>query len=47
MGSDYCSRPGSHEYELYLAIENIDHDKTKTSHPQNNGIYECFNNDTH
>jgi len=31
-----------HEYELYLAIENIDHSKTKARRPQSNGICERF-----
>ncbi len=31
-----------HEYQLYLAIENIDHTKTKASNPQTNGICERF-----
>jgi transposase InsO family protein len=31
-----------HEYELYLAIEDIDHSKTKARHPQTNGICERF-----
>src|SRR5207245_2768260 len=28
-GTEYCGKPESHEYELYLAIENIDHTRTK------------------
>jgi transposase InsO family protein len=31
-----------HEYELYLAVENIDHSRTKTKSPQTNGICERF-----
>jgi transposase InsO family protein len=31
-----------HEYELYLAAENIDHTRTKTKSPQINGICERF-----
>ena len=31
-----------HEYELYLAVENIDHSGTKARHPQTNGICERF-----
>ncbi len=31
---------GDHEYELYLAVENIDHSKTKAKHPQTNRIFE-------
>jgi len=41
-GTEYCGRPESHEYELYLAIENIDHTRTKTRSPQTNGICERF-----
>ncbi len=29
-GSEYCGNPERHEYELYLAIEDIDHSRTKT-----------------
>jgi transposase InsO family protein len=29
-GSEYCGSPERHEYELYLAIEDIDHSRTKT-----------------
>jgi transposase InsO family protein len=32
----------SHEYELYLAVEDIDHSRTKTKSPQTNGICERF-----
>lgn len=41
-GTEYCGRPESHEYELYLAIENIDHTRTKARSPQTNGICERF-----
>jgi len=33
-GTEYCGAPERHEYELYLAVENIDHIRTKTRHPQ-------------
>ena len=33
-GTEYCGRPESHEYELYLAVENIDHTRTKARSPQ-------------
>ena len=33
----------THEYELYLAIEDIDHSKIKAKSPQTNGICERFN----
>jgi hypothetical protein len=35
-------QPEHHEYELYLAIENIDHTRTKARSPQTNGICERF-----
>lgn len=41
-GSEYCGNLESHEYELYLALENIDHSKTKVRSPQTNGICERF-----
>ncbi|MDE3051553.1 MAG: transposase family protein, partial [Nitrospirota bacterium] len=41
-GTEYCGAPERHEYELYLAVENIDHTRTKTRHPQTNGICERF-----
>ena len=41
-GSEYCGNLQHHEYELYLAIENIDHTKTKAKSPQTNGICERF-----
>jgi transposase InsO family protein len=41
-GTEYCGNPERHEYELYLAIENIDHRRTKTKSPQTNGICERF-----
>jgi transposase InsO family protein len=41
-GTEFCGKPDSHEYELYLAIENIDHTRTKARSPQTNGICERF-----
>ena len=41
-GTEYCGSLQHHEYQLYLAIENIDHTKTKARHPQTNGICERF-----
>jgi hypothetical protein len=41
-GTAYCGRPDRHEYELYLAVEDIDHTRTKTRSPQTNGICERF-----
>jgi transposase InsO family protein len=42
-GTEYCGNHESHEYELYLAVEDIDHTRTKTRSPQTNGICERFN----
>ena len=36
------ANPERHEYELYLAVEDIDHSRTKTKSPQTNGICERF-----
>ena len=41
-GSEYCGNREHHEYQLYLAVENIDHSKTKAKSPQSNGICERF-----
>jgi transposase InsO family protein len=41
-GSEYCGNPERHEYELYLAVEDIDHSRTKTKSPRTNGICERF-----
>jgi len=39
-GTEYCGNPEHHEYELYLAVEDVDHSRTKTKSPQTNGIVE-------
>ena len=41
-GTEYCGNPERHEYELYLAVEDIDHSRTKTKSPQTNGIVGRF-----
>jgi transposase InsO family protein len=41
-GTEYCGSPDTHAYELYLAVENIDHTRTKVKSPQTNGIVERF-----
>lgn len=41
-GTEYCGAREHHEYQLYMAIEDIDHTKTKARHPQTNGICERF-----
>jgi hypothetical protein len=32
-GTEYCGKPENHAYQLYLAIEDIDHYRTKAHHP--------------
>lgn len=39
-GTEYCGSREHHEYQLYLALEDIDHSKTKAKSPQTNGICE-------
>lgn len=41
-GTEYKGKREHHEYELYLAIEDIEHTYTKAYHPQTNGICERF-----
>jgi transposase InsO family protein len=41
-GTEYCGTREHHEYQLYMALENIDHTKTKARSPQTNGICERF-----
>jgi transposase InsO family protein len=41
-GTEYCGHREHHEYQLYLAVEDIDHSRTKAQHPQTNGICERF-----
>jgi len=41
-GTEYCGKKDSHEYQLYLALEDIDHTRTKVKSPQTNGICERF-----
>ena len=33
-GTEYCGRVDHHDYQLYLAINDIDHTKTKAMHPK-------------
>lgn len=42
-GTEYCGNRENHEYELYLAVEDIAHSKIKAKRPQTNGICERFN----
>lgn len=41
-GTEYCGKVEQHDYQLYLAINNIDHTRTKANSPQTNGICERF-----
>jgi len=41
-GTEYCGRVEQHDFQLYLAINDIDHTKTKAMSPQTNGICERF-----
>ena len=41
-GTEYCGKAETHDYQLYLAVNDIEHTKTKAAHPQTNGICERF-----
>src|SRR3954463_5691630 len=41
-GTEFCGKPEQHDYELFLAVNDIEHTKTKARHPQTNGICERF-----
>jgi transposase InsO family protein len=41
-GTEFCGKSDEHDYQLYLAVKDIDHTKTKVRHPQTNGICERF-----
>ena len=41
-GTEYCGKAETHDYELYLALNDIEHTRTKANHPQTNGICERF-----
>lgn len=41
-GTEFCGKVEQHDYQLYLAINDIDHTKTKAMSPQTNGICERF-----
>jgi transposase InsO family protein len=43
-GTEYCGSSERPKYELYLAIENIDHTRTKVKSPRPNGVCERFHN---
>ena len=41
-GTEYCGRADRHDYQLFLAINDIEHTKPKVKSPQTNGICERF-----
>jgi transposase InsO family protein len=41
-GTEYCGKVEQHEYQLYLAVNDVDHTRTKAQSPQTNGICERF-----
>jgi transposase InsO family protein len=41
-GTEYCGKVEHHDYELYLAVNEIEHTKTKARSPKTNGICERF-----
>lgn len=42
QGTEYCGKAEQHDYQLYLAINDITHTKTKARSPQTNGICKRF-----
>lgn len=42
-GTEYCGKPESHPYQLFLYLSDIEHTKTKARHPQTNGCTEKLN----
>lgn len=41
-GTEFCGKAEHHDYQLYLAINDIEHTKTKARSPKTNGICERF-----
>jgi transposase InsO family protein len=42
-GPEYCGRPESHSYQLFLHLNDIEHTRIKVRHPQTNGAVERLN----
>lgn len=42
-GREFCGRPLHHPFELYLAVQQIEHRNTKIHTPKTNGFCERFN----
>jgi len=41
-GTEYCGNPTIHEFQLFLALNDVEHTRTKARSPQTNGICERF-----
>ena len=41
-GTEYCGKADQHDYQLYLALNDIEHTKNKAMSPQTSGICERF-----
>lgn len=41
-GTEFCGKLEQHDYQLYLAMNDIEHTRTKVASPQTNGICERF-----
>lgn len=41
-GTEYCGKAETHDYQLYLALNDIEHTRTKAKSPQTNRICERF-----
>jgi transposase InsO family protein len=41
-GREYCGRPLAHPYDLYLAVQQVEHRNTKVHSPRTNGFCERF-----
>src|SRR4029078_2769393 len=39
-GTEFCGNSGRHEYQLYLAVEDIDHTRSKAKSPQTTDEFE-------
>ncbi len=42
-GTEYCGKLENHPYQLFLYLNDIEHSRTKTRHPQTNGATERLN----
>ncbi len=42
-GTEYCGRPETHHYQLFLYLNEIEHSRTKVRHPQTNRSCEKLN----